>query len=124
MANEGKTHLNYVIICPEEHVEEGNRIFRSHREWMERTHPRSGPAALLSYAVSRGPELANLLDPGSEKTGNMCYVLAEVYESDAGVANHFAEAQSSWEDFGALGEWLGKCKMYGSPQAPIINSLW
>ena len=124
MAHEGKTHLTYVIICPQDQVEEGDRIFRSHRVWIERTHHRSGPKALLSYEVSKAPELSNPMDTGSEKTGNMVYVLTEVYESDAGVADHFQQAQSNWDEFGALGEWLGKCRMYGTPAAQIINSLW
>ncbi len=124
MAHEGKTHLNYVIIAPEEHVAEGDRIFRSHKKWMERTHHRSGDRALLSYEVSRAPELENPMDTGSAPTGNMCYVLAEVYETDAGVADHFQRAQESWEDFPALVEWLGKCSLYGTPASPIINSLW
>ena len=124
MAHKGKTHLNYVIICPEDQVDEGDRIFRSHGKWMERTHHRSGPKALLTYEVSKAPELTNPMDTSSGKTGNMVYVLTEVYESEAGVADHFEQAQSGWEDFAALGEWLRKCTMYGVPQAPIINSLW
>jgi hypothetical protein len=124
MANEGKIHLNYVIIAPADQVAEGDRIFRSHRSWMESTHHRSGERALLSYAVSRSPELTNIMDTRSAPTGNMCYVLSEVYETEAGVAEHFEQAQSNWQDFNALGEWLAKCRMYGVPAAPIINSLW
>lgn len=124
MTHEGKVHLNYVIVAPRDQVEEGDRLFRSHRRWMESTHHRDGERALLSYEVSRAPELTNPMDTASAPTGNMCYVLAEVYESEAGVADHFAQAQSNWEDFQALGEWLGNCRMYGVPAAPIINSLW
>jgi hypothetical protein len=124
MAHEGKTHLTYVIICPPDQVEEGDRIFRSHRTWMERTHHRSGPKALLTYEVSRAPELSNIMDTSSDETGDMVYVLTEIYESEEGVADHFQQAQSSWEDFGALGDWLGKCRMYGTPAAPVMNSLW
>jgi len=63
-------------------------------------------------------------DPASEPTGNTCFILSEVYESHAGVTDHFAQAVESWEDCPALGAWLEKCSVSGSPSAPIFNSLW
>lgn len=124
MAHEGKTHLTYVIIAPPDQVAEGDRLFRSHGPWMKATHHRTGEQALLSYTVSKAPELTNPMDPSSAPTGNTCFVLTEIYESPAGVADHFAQAQSGWQDFPALVGWLGKCKIYGVPVAPIVNSLW
>lgn len=124
MAHKGKVHLTYVIIAPADQVEEGDRIFRSHQTWMESTHPREGEKALLSYEVSKAPQLSNPMDTSSAPTGKTCYVLAEVYETEAGVANHFQLAMDSWEDFAALGEWLGKCELIGTPAAKIVNSLW
>ncbi len=124
MAHHGKTRLTYVIVSPPELVAEGDRIFRSHAEWMESTHHRDGEKALLTYDVSKSPELSNPFDPGSEPTGNTCFILNEIYESDAGVSDHFQQATDSWSDFPALGEWLGKCKVSGAPVAKIFNSLW
>jgi hypothetical protein len=124
MARTGKTLLNFVIIAPPEAAEEGRRIFASHGPWMEATHPRGGDEALISYDVAIAPELSNPFDPASEPTGRTCFVLTEVYESKAGVENHFSEAGSSWADFPALGAWLEKCEMVGVPAAPIVNSLW
>jgi hypothetical protein len=124
MARKGKTQLCCVIVCPSEHVAEGDRIFRSHAEWMERTHHRSGSRALHVYDVSKAPELENPFDPSSSPTGNTCFILAEVYESDEGVSDHFAMAAEGWEDFPALGAWLGKCTVTGAPAARIFNSLW
>ena len=63
------------------------------------------------------------MDPTSELTGNTVFVLTEIYETEAGVVDHFEQA-SSWEQFPAAVEWMGKCKMSGSAMAPIINSLW
>jgi hypothetical protein len=48
---------------------EGDRIFKSHRAWMEATHYRDGEKALLSYNASKGPELSNPTDPNSAPTG-------------------------------------------------------
>jgi hypothetical protein len=124
MARKGKVQLTYVIVAPPDQVAEGDRIFRSHAAWMERTHPRDGENALLTYEVAKAPELSNPFDPDSEPTGNTCFVLNEIYETEAGVSNHFAEGQKSWEDFPALGQWLGKCSVTGAPAAPVINSLW
>ena len=81
----GKTHLLFVIIAPPDQVEEGDRIFRSHGPWMEKTHPRDGEKGLLTYNVSKAPELANPMEPNPTPTGNTCFILDEIYESDAGV---------------------------------------
>lgn len=124
MARQGKVQLTYFIIAPPDQVEEGKRIFRTHAPWMEGTHHRDGEKALLSYDVSIAPELSNPMDSGSAPTGNTCFVLTEVYETEAGVADHFEQAQASWEDFPALGAWIEKCRLVGAPAAPIVHSLW
>jgi hypothetical protein len=90
---------------------------------MEASHPRSGEKALLSYNLSKAPELSNILDPGSPPTENTCFILSEVYETEAGVAEHFARAMDGWKDFPALLEWMKKCKVAGLPAARIGNSL-
>ena len=124
MSQKGKVQLTIVIVAPPDAVAEGDRIFTSHAPWMEATHHRSGDKALLSYSVSKAPELANPMNPGSAPTGNKCYVLTEVYETNAGVTDHFQQAVASWKDFPAVGAWLAKCTVTGVPAAPIINSLW
>jgi hypothetical protein len=124
MAHLGKTQLTYVIVAPPDQVKEGERIFASHGPWMKATHHRNGDKALLTYDVSKAPELSNSFDATSAPTGNTVFVLSEVYETDAGSADHFAQAASNWKDFPALVEWLKKCKVTGTPAAPIFNSLW
>jgi hypothetical protein len=124
MARKGKIQLTFVFVAPKDHVAEGDRLFRSHAPWMETTHHRSGDKALLSYDVSKAPELSNPMDPNSTPTGNTCFILTEVYETAAGVTDHFQQAMASWKDFPALGKWLEKCKVTGAAAAPIINSLW
>ncbi len=124
MAHKGKIQLTFVIVAPPDQVEEGERLFGTHGPWMEATHHRQGDKALLSYSVSRAPELSNPMDPKSAPTGNTCFILSEIYETKAGVADHFQQAEASWQDFSALGEWLGKCTITGVPAASIINSLW
>jgi hypothetical protein len=124
MDYKGKTHLNYVIVVPPELEGEADRIFKSHAAWMESTHHRSGESALHQYVVSKAPELSNPFDPSSEPTGNVCFILDEVYETDAGVSDHFQMAMSGWSEFPALGELLGKAEVRGAPAARVFNSLW
>jgi|SRR3990170_4701968 len=124
MAQKGKIQLTFVIIAPPDQVAEGDRLFRSHEPWMEASHHRSGEKALLSYNVSKAKELSNPMDSSSAPTGNTCFILTEIYETEVGVADHFQQAMASWKDFPALGKWLEKCKVTGATAAPIINSLW
>ena len=84
MANLGKTQLTYVIIAPPEQVKEGDRIFASHGPWMKASHHRDGNKALLTYNVSKSPELSDPFDQNSAPTGNTVFVLHEIYETDAG----------------------------------------
>ena len=91
---------------------------------MAETHHRDGEKALLRYNVSKTPELSNPLDPSSEPTGRTVFILAEVYKSDAGVADHFAQASSSWTEFENFMTWLGACETTVVTSAPIIHSLW
>lgn len=124
MAYHGKTQLTYVIVAPPDQVKEGDRIFGSHAPWMKSTHHRDGDNALLTYNVSKSPELSNPLDQSSAPTGNTVFVLHEIYQTDAGVTDHFQQASSGWQDFPGLLKWLEKCKVTGVPAARIINSLW
>ncbi len=124
MAHKGKIQLLFVIVAPPDLAEEGDRLFRSHAPWMEATHHREGEKALLSYNVAKAPELSNPMDPSSAPTGNTCFILSEIYETDAGVADHFQQAESSWQDFPALVAWIERCSVTGVPVALIINSLW
>jgi hypothetical protein len=124
MSFQGKTELIYVIVAPPDQVQEGDRIFASHAPWMKATHHRDGNKALLTYNVAKAPELSNPLDQNSAPTGNTVFILHEIYETDAGVTDHFQQASSGWKDFPGLLQWLSKCKVSGVPAAPVINSLW
>ena len=124
MAHKGKIQLTILIVAPPDQVEEGDRIFQSHGPWMEATHHRDGDKALLTYDVSKVAELSDLMDPNSDPTGNTVYILSEVYETEAGVADHMEQAQASWQDFPAFRKWLENCTVTGVAAAPIINSLW
>ena len=124
MTYQGKIQLTAIIVAPPDQVNDGVRIFRSHAPWMEATHHRTGAKALLTYNVSKAPELSNPMDLKSAPTGNTCFILSEIYETEAGVADHIQQSTASWKDFPALGKWMEKCKVTVVAAAPIINSLW
>jgi hypothetical protein len=124
MTYHDKIQLTIIIVAPPDQVAEGDRIFRSHGTWMEATHYRTGAKALLSYNVSKGQELSNPMDLKSAPTGNTYFVLTEIYETEAGVADHFEQTTASWKDFPAIVQWMEKCKVTFVPAASIINSLW
>ena len=124
MSQSGKIQLVILITATPEQSEEGYRIFQDHVGWMGRTHHQDGEKALLNYNVSMAPELSNPMDPNSAPTGNTNFILTEVYESPAGVEDHFKQAQESWEIFPAFVNWLGECKSSVVPAAVIEHSLW
>ena len=124
MSQRNKIQLTAIIVAPPDQVAEGDRIFKSHGSWMEATHYRTGAKALLSYNVSKGQELSNPMDLKSAPTGNTYFVLTEIYEAEAGVADHFEQTTASWKDFPAIVQWMEKCKVTFVPAASIINSLW
>ena len=123
MAYPNKIQLLYVIVAPPDQVAEGDRLFKSHASWMESTHHRTGEKALHIYNVSKAPELSNPFDSNSAPTGNTCFILNEIYETENGVTDHFQQA-SAWNEFPALMKWLEKCKISGAPAAKIFASLW
>ena len=124
MTYHDKIQLNAIIIAPADQAAEGDRLFKSHGVWMEATHHRTGEKALLSYNVSKAPELSEPTDLNSAPTGNTCFILSEIYESKAGVLDHFKQTHENWGDVQAFRKWLENCKVTFVSAASIINSLW
>ena len=61
-----------------------------HTKWMQETHYREGDKALHFLYWSSAPEIKD-----GEETGNITFVLTEVYETTAGVDDHFQQAQET-----------------------------
>ena len=124
MAQLGKSQVTITFTATPDLVAEGDRIFAAHAEWMARSHHRDGNLALLSYNVVKGPELSNALDPSSTPTGNTTYVLAEVYESQAGIDDHWRMGTQEWSEFGDFAAWASKCNVTALHGSPVVQSLW
>lgn len=123
MSQEGKTQVTFTFTVDPDQVEEADRIFASHARWMKATHHRDGELALLNYNVVKGPELSNALDPSSSPTGKTCFVMSEVYENPAGLAEHWGTAQT-WEDFNAFVEFAGNVDVTVLHGSPVVQSAW
>jgi hypothetical protein len=85
------------------------KLFASHRNFMENTHTVTGEAAtrLNSYSVIRMPEMTQFGDPSKGMTGNMIYILSEHYETPEGLAMHLA-AGNKWSDISVMQELMYK----------------
>jgi hypothetical protein len=124
MANKGKIQLLITFVATPDKVAEVDRLVASHGSWIAEGHHRQGPKALLSYNFSKGQELKNPLDPTSAPTGNTRYVLNEIYESPAGIEDHWQQSQKSWRDFPAMAAILASCNSQTLHGGVIAQSLW
>ncbi len=125
MPHVGNTQITFIFTARPEQVAEGDRLFASHAEWMEKTHYRDGDLALLRYNVVKGSEVSDPLNPASDPTGNTCFVLTEVYRTPAGLEDHWKQGADSWQDFQPFLAWASQLDnvavLHGSP---VIHSLW
>jgi len=96
MSQEGKTQVSMIFTAKPEQVAEGDGIFASDAKWIDGSHHHDGELALLRYSVVKGAELSNALDPASAPTGNTCFVVIEVHESPAGLADHWKQGSEGW----------------------------
>lgn len=124
MSHRGKIQLTFIFTARPDQVAEGDRIFASHAKWMAESHYRNGELALLRYNVTRGPEASNPLDPTSARTENTCFVLMEVYESEAGLADHWKQGAETWEHFNDFVRWASSCQVSTLQQGTVVHSLW
>jgi hypothetical protein len=122
MSDLGRTNIVVFWTVGPDDVAEGDRIFASHAQWMT-GHPRQGDEALLSYKISKGPQLEDPTDPNSAPTGNTIFVLNEIYETPAGVANHWKLAMDSWPDLPAFMVW-SKGRASTLHNGTVVHALW
>ena len=124
MSLQGNAHLVIMWTVDSEDESEWDRIFASHGRWMV-DHPREGETALLSYTISKGPELSNPMDPSSEATGKLVYVLDEYYQTPAGISRHWQEAMTSWaDDLGAVTAASSRATVSTLHSGRVIQALW
>ena len=118
----GKTRLTFTFTVPAKSVALADKVFACHAGWMDKTHHHTGPMALLSYDVSKMAELTDPTNLQSKPTGKSIYVLNEVYESDAGVVDHF-ERTPTWDCYDQFVALVKASKTTRVSTGKIFNSL-
>lgn len=81
---------------------------------MEPTHPRDGDKGLLQYTVCKR----------HDDDGNVLFLIAEVYETAAGVDNHHQLATEDPALMPMLESLLQKCETIGGGASDMRHSLW
>lgn len=99
---QGYHKLTIVVTTDERNVADGDRLWDSHRACMKRSHK----AFLVTYALAKGPERADPLDPASAPTGRTVYALDECYRISADIGRHWKKAAAEWKDFHAIVAWM------------------
>jgi hypothetical protein len=112
----GCAQWSYLFVCPAELEAEGDRLTAAHTEWMKATHPREGNRALLFRLVTKGPH------PSSPDA--VVFALTEVYQSLAGLDDHFRRVHEEWEEFPAWQALVDKCEGPWWVTGEIEHSLW
>ena len=118
----GKTRLTFTFVVPAKSVALADKVFACHATWMDQTHHHTGPKALLSYDVAKMPELTDPTGLKSKPTGKTIYVLNEVYETVAGVEDHF-ERTPKWNCYDQFVELVNVSKVTKVSTGNIFNSL-
>ena len=81
---------------------------------------------LVSHLFDKGEleELRAAVDARNSLAHHFWFERIHLLATDAGVADHFEQAQATWLDFPAMLKWMEKCKVTVVPAASIFNSLW
>ena len=114
---EGKIQLTRIWVYEAEHAYNMEENIAAHTKWMKETHYREGDKALHVLNWSSAPEMKDEVE-----TGNITFVLTEVYETMAGVDDHFQQAQNSLSMPHDMSE--GLVSLTICDRGNIKHSLW
>ena len=114
---EGKIQLTRIWVYKEEYAQKMEENIAAHTKWMQETHYREGDKALHFLNWSSAPEIKDEVE-----TGNVSFVLTEVYETTAGLDDHFQQAQDSLSMPHDMSE--GLVSLTICDRGNIKHSLW
>lgn len=114
--------LTIMVTTKEENVSNGNQLLDSYYAYMKNSHK----SFLITYSLSKGPELKNPLDPLANPTGKTMFVLNECYKTREDILKHWTKTAAEWPDFNALIGWMQKpgIKVVTLHDGLIRNSLF
>lgn len=61
---------------------------------------------------------------GTSDVGNTVFVLSEVYETEAGVAEHWRQAIETWDDLPAFMDRSGRVRVGTLHSGEVVQGLW
>jgi hypothetical protein len=86
--------------------------------------PRQVRTADGKESASRTAAASSHSEAACPPTGNTIFVLNEIYESSAGVAEHWRLASESWPDLPAFLDWSVRCDAATLHSGGVVQSLW
>ena len=103
---QNKKQLQFIWIFKPELTDVAKRVAEDHVKWMNETHTKEGHKALLMLNWSIGPEFKDGVE-----TGNLSLILTEIYETQAGIDDHFEKALNNSSYFrDDFGDFESKCE--------------
>lgn len=88
-----------MVTTDKANVADGDRLWDSHHAYMRS----SRQDFLITYALAKGPEQSNPLDPASAATGRTAYALDECHRTGADIGKHWKKAAAEWLTVGRAG---------------------
>ena len=106
--------INLIVIAPKDKVEEVEKIFNKHGDWMKSFYADDNEHLLHGY-FTKAPELNNPLDPNSGETGGMIFTINEQFSSMESVIRNEEHAQKNdyFPEFGEIIQRYGKGVSFG-----------
>ena len=115
-AYKGRPTIHIVWRVPAADEKIVDDYWKSHEAWMQKSHAMglegddTAAPRLLKFYIAKGKELNNPLDASSGETGNLLYIMSEVYAAPEGIASHMAKGGEEWPGMKELG---GMVEKYG-----------
>ena len=130
----GKKSVTWTWTCPtEEGADAIREMLQSHRLFMEQKSHKEGKLKLISYFVSEAPEYSHEPEEFDKwfdakypkKTGRTCFVLTEIYETEAGIHHHHVESAVFARDDTFIEMMkMHQIELRTFQQMDIFQSLW
>jgi len=97
----GRACLNVFLVVPKSEEAAMDALTASHESFMESTHSIGTDGAapkILDYAWQKGAELNDPMDASKGESGNLLYIMTEVYAEPSDIEAHMATAGEKWPD--------------------------
>ena len=119
----GRPTINMCLSVPADKEAEIDEVFKGHEAWMRTQHKMGADGddsemiRLLEFYISKGKEPVDPMDPSKGDTGNLLYIMSEVYAAPEGIGKHMEEGGKNWPDmakFPPMAMELGKMVQVGA----------